>query len=299
MITVDQTGRRTLITGAGGGLGSHFSEAFAQAGAHVVLNDRNASDNSSGVNDLATQLQNRRLVAFANLYAIDLPGAAQKIMDDTIDLIRGLDTLILNAGVTGVAARVEDMQEEDLADVMAINFTANVSLVQAALPHLRQSDAGRILFISSTASLYGMRGRAHYAASKAAINALALTLASEQRRNGLGVNILMPYAASAMTAGIDPGVLEKINPCKVSPAALWLTSAQCTHSGEVWVAGAGVYRRATTLESRGLFIAEATPSQLGIAHDPIAEIARARSFNDGESAFQDLLSFGDSEGQGN
>ena len=138
MITVDQTGRRTLITGAGGGLGSHFSEAFAQAGAHVVLNDRNASDNSSGVNDLATQLQNRRLVAFANLYAIDLPGAAQKIMDDTIDLIRGLDTLILNAGVTGVAARVEDMQEEDLADVMAINFTANVSLVQAALPHLRR-----------------------------------------------------------------------------------------------------------------------------------------------------------------
>jgi len=74
--------------------------------------------------------------------------------------------------------------------------------------------------VSSTAGLHGLRGLSPYAASKGAINAFALTLACELRGRGIGVNVLMPYAATAMTRALDAATASQLTPDKVVPAAL-------------------------------------------------------------------------------
>ena len=119
-----------------------------------------------------------------------------------------------------------------------------------ALPSLRKSPGGRVLFVASTAGLYGVRGRAPYAASKAAMVAYALTLAAELRREGLGVNILVPYAETQMTAGLSTAGPD-MSPALVAPVASWLMSPDCAATGEIWVAGGGYVRRARMEEGLG------------------------------------------------
>jgi short-subunit dehydrogenase involved in D-alanine esterification of teichoic acids len=156
-------------------------------------------------------------------------------------------------------------------------------LAQAALPHLLAADAGRLVFVSSTAGLHGVRGRSAYAASKGALNAFALFLADEAKRTRLRVNILCPYAATAMTAekGVSPD--PRLAPDRVAQGAAWLASADCTLNGEIIVGGGGHYRRARALESVG----GAAPDNPAAAWPTIADMANAREYPGAQAAFAD------------
>ncbi len=158
-----------------------------------------------------------------------------------------LDTLVLNAGISGPATKVGE-GDTALADVMGINFFANAALVEAALPASRESPAGRIVFVSSTGGLHGVRGRAAYAASKGAVNGWALSLADELRRTAIKVNVIAPYAATNMTARPDRGPDDRMSPANAAEALVALCSPEWSRTGDIWVAGAGHVRPARALE---------------------------------------------------
>lgn len=286
--THPDSGRVVLVTGAGKGLGAAFAVAWARRGARVVVNNRHRDGDTPSAERVVAQVRGAGGEAIADLHPVDAPGAAAAIVAAVLAAYGRLDAVILNAGINGPAAKIPDLDDAAIRAVMDINFHANTALARAALPHLAAAPAGRILFVSSSAGLHGVRGRAAYAASKGALNAYALTLADEQRRAGVGVNVLLPYAATAMTVrpGDEPD--PALAPEHVAPAALWLTSATCRETGSLWIAGGGQFRRAQAMESRGGGARAATPEWLDAHAARLSDMGGARGYPGAEAAFADF-----------
>ena len=278
--------RVVLVTGAGKGLGAAFATAWARRGANVVINNRHSGEGEPSAEKLARQLRDEGADVVADLNAVEAPGAAQRIIESALTRYGRLDAVILNAGITGPAIKIPAMDEAALREVMAINFFASAALASAALSVIAASPAGRILFVSSTGGLHGVRGRSAYAASKGAIIGYALSLADEQRRAGIGVNILCPYALTAMTAANGQAVDPRLTPDGAAAAAVWLTSSACKVTGQILVAGAGHVRRAMAMEGQDLRNA-ATPEELAMEAG-YAGMDGAKGFSGGEAAFADF-----------
>jgi NAD(P)-dependent dehydrogenase (short-subunit alcohol dehydrogenase family) len=241
--------RSILVTGASKGLGRSFATAWVHRGANVLINNRFLGDGPAPVDLLVAELAAAGATAAADHHDVQAPGAATGMVEAAIAHFGRLDALILNAAIEGPAEKVNTLGDGGLEAVMEINFFANTAIVRAALPYLLQSDSPRILFVSSTAGVYGVRGRAAYAASKGALNAYALSLALEQRRNGLLVNILMPYAATTMTTRTNAAPDARLSPDDIAAAALWLSGPECEETGSMWVAAGQFIKRVVSIES--------------------------------------------------
>lgn len=274
--------RAALVTGAGKGLGAAFARALAGDGLAVMVNNRQREGAENSAGSVVAEIVAAAGVAMADRHDVTAPGAAAAMVGAAVAAFGGLDVLVLNAGITGPIAKVGALDEATLRSVMETNFFANAALVDAALPHLRErakaGSGARIVFVSSTAGLHGLKGRPAYAASKGALNGYALSLADELRRDGIGVNVLMPYAATPMTAGTADDVATLLSPEACCPALLWLARADCAATGEILVAGGGRFRRAAAMEGRSA----GTMSEL-------PDFEGARRFKGAEAAFADLL----------
>lgn len=282
--------RVTLVTGAGNGLGAAFAHACARRGDAVLANNRVHSDRPSSAAALVDALRGEGCTAGVDEHSVDAEGAAQAIVGNAIDQFGRLDGIILNAGISGPAARVSDSDLADLRTVMEINFFANASLVQAALPHLEASPAGRIVLIASSAGLHGLKGRAPYAASKAALIAYGRSLALELRRTNIRTNIFAPYAATKMTGGQDEVTDERLLPERAAPGAAWLSSPECDANGEIWVGGGGQFRRAAMVEGAGAKRADADARWLAENAEDLRTLEPHSEFSGGEAAFADFYS---------
>ena len=243
--------RSAIVTGAGKGLGAAFAKALGAAGAGVVVNNRRRPDDQPPSADrVAGELKRAGVEAVAEYSDVADGGAAARLVGTAVDAFGGLDALVCNAGVSGEAALFENAPASSFEDVMTVNFSANIRLVAEALPYLKQSPAGRIVFVSSSAGLHGARGLAAYAASKGALNAFALTLADELKRYDIGVNVLCPFASTRMTGDAVKGPhTDLLAPEYAAPAAAWLAGPTCAATGQIWVACAGQIRRAQVFDS--------------------------------------------------
>ena len=243
--------RSAIVTGAGKGLGAAFAKAIGAEGAGVVVNNRRRPDDQPPSADhVAAALRRSGVEAVAEYSDVADSDAAARLVGAAVDAFGGLDALVCNAGVSGEATLFENAPASSFEEVMTVNFSANVRLVAAALPYLKQSPAGRIVFVSSSAGLHGARGLAAYAASKGALNAFALTLADELKRYDIGVNVLCPFASTRMTGDAVKGPhTDLLAPEYAAPAAAWLAGPNCAATGQIWVACAGQVRRAQVFES--------------------------------------------------
>jgi NAD(P)-dependent dehydrogenase (short-subunit alcohol dehydrogenase family) len=120
----------------------------------------------------------------------------------------GLDRVVCAAG--SARDRVSwKMSNGDWTSVLAVNLTGTFNVARAAAPHLRESDAGRLVFVGSINGLRGRFGQANYAAAKAGLVGLARTLALELAREGVTVNVVAPgFIDTPMTAGLPERVRE-------------------------------------------------------------------------------------------
>ncbi len=286
--------RVVLVTGAGKGLGAAFARACAQRGDCVVVNNRIRDGANDDAEAVAGDIRAAGGRAVAEHSDVSDPGAADAMIACAMNSFGRLDAVIANAGISGTAARLADVAANEFEDVLAVNFLANVRLSQAALPHLITSPAGRLVLITSTGGLYGVKGRAAYAASKGALTAFGLSLADETRRHGVGVNMYAPYAATRMTQATagDPRIAAVLDPLHAAAPAAWLAGPACMRTGEFWLGGAGWLRRARIQESEGASMACAGAVD-DAAIDACARLIDAqpadRAFDGGEAAFADLF----------
>lgn len=274
--------RAAIVTGAGNGLGAAFAEALAASDVAVLVNNRQHADRPHTALAVVAAIEARGGTAVADATAVDAAGAGAALVDAALAAFGRLDILVLNAGISGAPVKV-GAGDTGLAEVMATNFFANVGLVEAALPHLLASPAGRIVFVSSTGGLHGVRGRAAYAASKGAINGWALSLADELRRTSVRVNVIAPYAATNMTAQPGRAPDPRMAPAGAAAALAWLCDPATDRTGEIWVAGADHVRAARAMESR-----TAPVAALEARADELAAMPDTRSYPGGEAAFADF-----------
>lgn len=272
--------RVAIVTGAGNGLGAAFAQAIAADHTAVAVNNRQHPGRPFSAQVTADAIIAAGGTAITDANPVDAPGGAARIVATALDAWGRLDALVLNAGIGGPAVKVGDGDTE-LAQVMAINFFANAALVEAALPALLKSAAGRIVFVSSTGGLHGVRGRSAYAASKGAVNGYALSLADELKRSGIHVNVIAPYAQTSMTARPDREPNPRLAPEGAAPMCAWLAGEACDRTGEIWVAGGGHIRAARAMESASApFSADRLPA--------LAAMPEPRFYPGGEAAFADF-----------
>ena len=199
--TVDRSrsiaGRVAVVTGAASGMGAATARLFAAEGAQVAVTDLDRS----ACEKLAAECGNG-----ARAYALDV--ADKQAIADTVAQIAAdfgrIDILVNNAGVSSFAPLDDgDAYEEVWHRALAVMLTAHQRMVRAALPHLRASDAARIVNIASTEGLGATPGDTPYVAAKTGVTGLTRGLAVDLGPEGITVNCICPGPIrTAMTAAV-------------------------------------------------------------------------------------------------
>jgi NAD(P)-dependent dehydrogenase (short-subunit alcohol dehydrogenase family) len=201
----DLTGRVAVVTGGNGGIGLGMASALAGAGCGVAIWARNAEKNARALQQL------RALGGRAEAIACDVADASSiaAAMEKTLALFGRVDGCFANAGVGGGGRRsFLERSLEEWRKLLATNLDGAFLTLQAAARHMvaraGEGDAfGRLVVTSSLASIFGTARNEHYAASKAAVNALIAALAVELARHGITANAILPgWIKSEMTAGV-------------------------------------------------------------------------------------------------
>lgn len=198
----DLSGRLALVTGASRGIGYFLAKHFAAAGAHVVAVART----QGGLEELDDEI--RAAGGAATLVPLDVtdhPGI-DRLGAAIFERWGKLDILAANAGVLGTISPIGHVEPKVFDRVMAVNVTATWRLIRSMDPLLRLSDAGRAIILSSGAAHSCKAFWGPYAASKAAVEALARSWAHETQNMKLRVNSVNPGATrTAMRAQAMPG----------------------------------------------------------------------------------------------
>jgi NAD(P)-dependent dehydrogenase (short-subunit alcohol dehydrogenase family) len=205
MNAFDLTGKVAVVTGGNGGIGLGMAEAMAEAGASIHIWGRNEAKNAAAV----AQLRRHGGRAEAIVCNVADPKSVAAAMARTLDLFGRVDGCFANAGVGGGGRRsFIDRPLEEWRELLATNLDGAFLTLQAAARHMVEragtGDAfGRLVVTSSIASIFGTARNEHYAASKAALNALTRALAVELARYGITANAILPgWIKSEMTAGV-------------------------------------------------------------------------------------------------
>ena len=223
-------GRIALVTGASRGIGRAAALGLAAQGAHVVAVARTVGaleelDDEIKAKGSAATLVPLDLTDYAG---IDRLGAAIHERWGKLDMLFG------NAGLQGAITPLPHLEPKVFDAVMAVNVTANWRLIRSLDPLLRQSDAGRALFVTSGVVPLAQPYWGVYTASKAALEALVKTYAAESRTTRLRVNLINPGPLrTRMWAegwpGEDPATLQP--PEALVPDVLRMLSPTYTGNG--------------------------------------------------------------------
>jgi len=184
-------GKVALVTGAGGGIGAACARALALEGAAVAVAD---------IDMAAAQRQAEAIVAEggrAIAVQVDVGDEASvtAMVETTVAQLGGLDILHNNAADTRLSSTrdmpVEKVDTEVWDAIMRVNLRGAMIASRSAIPHLRKRG-GAIVNTSSGASLAGSLSHSAYSASKAAINSLTQSLATQHGKEGIRCNAIAP-----------------------------------------------------------------------------------------------------------
>jgi NAD(P)-dependent dehydrogenase (short-subunit alcohol dehydrogenase family) len=173
-----------IVTAAASGIGRTIAESFLDAGARVHICDLDAAALAAFAaehNGLSTTVAN-----------VADPTAVDRLFDEAVATLGGLDVLVNNAGVGGPVLAVESIPVEDWSRTLAVNLDAQFYGIRRAVPLLKEAGGGSIVCMASTAGLYGCPWRTPYAASKWAVIGLAKSVAAEAGTFGVRVNAICP-----------------------------------------------------------------------------------------------------------
>ncbi|HBM87181.1 MAG: SDR family oxidoreductase [Parvibaculaceae bacterium] len=182
-------GRVALVTGGSRGIGRAISLSLAKAGADIAINFRR---DDKAAEEVAAEV--RKLGRRAEVYAasVDDSDQAAALVAAVLKDFGSISILINNAGIASRGQTVADTDPAELERVVRVHALAPHRLSQLVLPAMREEERGDIIMISSVATLSNGPNGAPYNMGKAAMEALALTLAKEERKNGIRTNIVSP-----------------------------------------------------------------------------------------------------------
>jgi NAD(P)-dependent dehydrogenase (short-subunit alcohol dehydrogenase family) len=226
-----------LVTGGGRGIGAAIAMAAARAGYDVAFSYRSNGERAEAVVSEIKALGRKAFALQSDVAREDEVVALFARVDKDLG---PLTALVNNAGITGRAARVQDVDAASVNEVLAANVTGSFICAREAVRRMSTRQGGHggaIVNISSAASRHGSPGEyIHYAASKGAIDTFTVGLAKEVADDGIRVNAIRPglidteiHASSGIpdrVARITPTIpLKRIGRAdEVAAAVMWLLS---------------------------------------------------------------------------
>ncbi len=190
----DFDGLSALVTGGASGIGAATAALLAERGARVAVADLSVSSDPQHLS-VGCDVTSRASVAAA--------------VEAAVDAFGGLDIVINNAGI-GAVGEVTANDDQEWRQLLDVNVVGMARVAAAAMAALRRSEHAAMVLTSSVVATLGVPGRAAYAASKGAVQALTLAMAADHVREGIRVNCVAPgttdtpWVGRLLAAADDP-----------------------------------------------------------------------------------------------
>jgi len=181
IMDMNLNGHRVIVTGAASGIGLEIARGFAAEGARVMICDVDEDALAAcddGIETAVCDVSDR--------------AASTAFIEQAIDTLGGLDTLVNNAGIAGPTGPVDEIAPEDWDRCLQICLTSQFNMVRIAVPHLKASANASIINLSSLAGRVGFAMRAPYAAAKWGVIGFTKSLAIELGGDGIRCNAILP-----------------------------------------------------------------------------------------------------------
>jgi 3-hydroxyacyl-CoA dehydrogenase/3a,7a,12a-trihydroxy-5b-cholest-24-enoyl-CoA hydratase len=244
--------RVVLVTGGSRGLGRAFAECFARHGARVVINSLGSiDDHKQGVS--AAERTRRKIEAAGGSATIwtGSVSAAQELIDYCRQTYGRLDVVVHSAGIVRDRS-FGKLTEQDWQEVYSVHLEAAFKLSQAAWPLFKAQHYGRLLFIGSSAGMYGNFGQANYGAMKMGLLGLAKTLAIEGDASDIHCNCVAPVAATRMNEKVlDEAHRQQLKVEAIAPLVAYLCHERCSENGSLFEAAGGWFSKVRFQRSLG------------------------------------------------
>ena len=241
-----------IITGASSGIGAAAALLFVEEGANVVLGARRQAELDTLLGAIAKI--GGRAVALAG--DLNDEGYSKALVDLAESTFGTLNGAFDNAGVMGDIGPIPEMDTDNWRNVISTNLTGAFLSCKYQIPALVKGGGGSIVFTSSFVghANSGMPGMGAYAASKAGLIGLTLSLAAEHGTQGIRVNAILPGGTKTAMAGEDADAHEFIaglhslkrmaEPEEIAQSALFLLSDRASFvTGSAMIADGGVSSR--------------------------------------------------------
>lgn len=187
-IEVEIPGESAVVTAGGSGIGRQIASHLTDAGIDVAINDIdvNALEEAE-----ATLADNSGDVLSLQADASD-PNEMAEVVETAADEYDGLDILVNNVGIAGPTKPCEEITNEEFMGTLSVNLGGLFNATNAAIPYLREGEAGRIVNISSMSGKRPLRDRTPYVTSKMGVIGFTRTLGEELAKDDVNVNAICP-----------------------------------------------------------------------------------------------------------
>jgi 3-oxoacyl-[acyl-carrier protein] reductase len=187
--------KRVIITGATGGIGFSLVKKFTELGSKVLATGTNE--------EKLKKLKEQFKTIETKKFSLDNHKGIESFLDDSNDVLGGIDVLVNNAGITLDNLSIR-LSEENWKKVIDINLTATFLLCKFTIKKMLKNKSGKIINITSIVGHTGNLGQANYAASKAGIVAFSKSLAIEYAKKKININCISPgFIKTDMTDKIE------------------------------------------------------------------------------------------------
>jgi 3-oxoacyl-[acyl-carrier protein] reductase len=235
-MNITLAGRVALVTGGSRGIGRAIALSLAEAGADVAINYRR---DETAAKDTVAQIESKGRKARAYSASVENWDEDVAMVADVLRDFGTIGILVNNAGIASRGQSVADTDPAEMERVMRVHAFAPHYLCKLVLPHMRKETRGDIVMISSVATKGMGPNGAPYNMGKAAMEALAFTLAKEERQHGIRTNIVAPSLTVTemgirLTKARTGGDIHKLDasspfgrvsvPEDVAAAVTWLVS---------------------------------------------------------------------------
>lgn len=225
-------GKRTLITGGDSGIGAAVAIAYAREGADVAIAYLPSEQHDA--ERIGQLLETAGVRVLLQPCDISDRAQAQALIETVTGTFGGLDVLVNNAAFQLHCHALEDLSDEHLQETLQTNIAGYFHMARAALPHLKRGAA--IINSGSETGLFGSKSLLDYSATKGAIHAFTMALASQLQPRGIRVNAVAPgpvwtplnpadkSAEDVAEFGKSSAMGRAAQPEELSPAYVFLAS---------------------------------------------------------------------------